>query len=74
MKHLTDLDWGFMEIFFLLIIFSVGFLITYLVLPYLIKVMKRKGYVGVDIHKNEKPENAESGGLSIVIGLSVTLS
>ncbi len=73
MKHLTDLDWGFMEIFFLLIIFSVGFLITYLVLPYLIKFMKRKGYVGIDIHKNDKPEIAESGGLSIIIGFSATL-
>jgi len=72
MKHLTDLNWGFMEIFFLLIIFIVGFLITYVVLPYLIKFMKRKGYVGIDIHKNDKPEIAESGGLSVIIGFSVS--
>jgi len=72
MKHLTDLNWGFMEIFFLLMIFIVGFLITYVVLPYLIKFMKRKGYVGIDIHKNDKPEIAESGGLSIIIGFSVS--
>ena len=72
MRYLTDLNWSFMEIFFLLIIFIVGFLMTYIILPYLIKIMKRKGFVGVDIHKNVKPEVAESGGLSIIIGFSVS--
>ena len=72
MRYLTDLNWSFMEIFFLSIIFIVGFLMTYLILPYLIKIMKRKGFVGVDIHKNAKPEVAESGGLSIIIGFSVS--
>jgi len=37
MTNLTDLNWSFMEIIFLLIIFAGGFLITYLVLPNLIK-------------------------------------
>jgi len=73
MNLLTDLNWSFMEIFFLIIIFIVGFLITYLVLPYLIKFMKRKGYVGIDIHKNARPEVAESGGISMLIGFSVSL-
>ncbi len=72
MRYLTDLNWSFMEIFFLLIIFIAGFLMTYIILPYLIKIMKRKGFVGVDIHKNAKPEVAESGGLSILIGFSVS--
>ncbi|MFX1570299.1 MAG: hypothetical protein ACFFCV_18215 [Promethearchaeota archaeon] len=31
--------------------------------------MKRKRFVGNDIHKNSKPEIAESGGLSMLIGL-----
>ena len=73
MNLLTDLNWSFMEIFFLIIIFIVGFLVTYLVLPYLIKFMKRKGYVGIDIHKNARPEVAESGGISMIIGFSVSL-
>ncbi|MEE9377498.1 MAG: hypothetical protein V3V33_05635, partial [Candidatus Lokiarchaeia archaeon] len=73
MRYLTDLNWSFREFFFLLIIFIVGFLVTYIILPYLIKIMKRKGFVGVDIHKNAKPEVAESGGLSIIIGFSVSL-
>ncbi|MFX1462655.1 MAG: hypothetical protein ACFFBF_06350 [Promethearchaeota archaeon] len=33
--------------------------------------MKRKGYVGIDIHKNSKPEISESGGLAIVIGFTL---
>jgi len=34
--------------------------------------MKKKGYIGYDIHKNARPAVAESGGLSMVIGLSIT--
>ncbi|MFX1311941.1 MAG: hypothetical protein ACFFHD_04955 [Promethearchaeota archaeon] len=34
--------------------------------------MRKKGYVGYDIHKNANPEIPESGGLSIVIGFTVT--
>ncbi|MFX1242661.1 MAG: hypothetical protein ACFFA7_15535 [Promethearchaeota archaeon] len=73
MNLLTDLNWSFMEIIFLVIIFVTGFLVTYLVLPYLIKFMKRKGHVGIDIHKNAKPEIAESGGISMVIGISISM-
>ncbi|MFX1391578.1 MAG: hypothetical protein ACFE9Z_16050 [Promethearchaeota archaeon] len=68
MKFLTDLNWGFVEILYLVIIFSVGFLTTYFFLPFLIKLMKKKNYVGIDIHKNAKPEIPESGGLSFIIG------
>ncbi len=73
MKPLTELNWSFMEIFFLIIIFIVGFLITYLIIPYLIKFMKRKGYVGIDIHKNAEPKIPESGGISMIIGLVISL-
>jgi len=73
MKLLTDLNWGLMEILFLIIVFIVGFLITLLALPYIIKFMERKKYVGIDIHKNAKPEIAESGGLSIIIGFIFAL-
>jgi len=72
MEHITDLNWGYIEIIYLSIIFIVGFLITYIVLPYLIKFMRRKEYVGIDIHKNAKPVIPESGGLSIIIGFSVS--
>ncbi|MFX1418509.1 MAG: hypothetical protein ACFE9N_06275 [Promethearchaeota archaeon] len=33
--------------------------------------MKKKKHVGYDIHKNAKPEVAESGGISIVLGFSL---
>ena len=69
MTNIIDLNWSFLEILFLFIVFIVGFSITYFILPYLINFMKRKGFVGNDIHKNKKPEIAESGGISILIGL-----
>ncbi len=69
MTYITDLNWNFLDILFLCIIFIVGFSITYIILPYLVNFMKRKGFVGNDIHKNEKPEIAESGGLSLLVGL-----
>ncbi len=70
MYPLTQLNWGFLEIFYLIIIFLVGFLVTYITLPYVIKFMKKKEYVGYDIHKNTRPRVAESGGLVLVIGFT----
>jgi UDP-N-acetylglucosamine--dolichyl-phosphate N-acetylglucosaminephosphotransferase len=72
MIPLSDLNWGFFEIFILIVIFIIGFLVTYLILPHIVKFMKTRKYVGYDIHKNSRPEVAESGGLSIVIGFGVT--
>ena len=70
MKYLSELNWTIIEVILLIAVFAIGFLITYLLLPYIIKLMQRKGYVGVDIHKNSKPKVAESGGLGIVIGFT----
>lgn len=72
MIPLSDLKWGFLQIFYLIIIFLVGFFVTYFILPHIMNLMKKKGYVGIDIHKNTRPEIPESGGLSIVIGFTVT--
>lgn len=72
MNYLSELNWSILEILFLAIIFIIGFVITYFSIPLIIKFMKRKGYVGIDIHKNAKPEVAESGGLSIVIGFTIS--
>jgi len=71
MIPLTDLNFGVLEIIYLLIVFVIGFMSTYLILPYLIKFMKKKGYIGYDIHKNARPAVAESGGLSMVLGVSL---
>ena len=71
MIPLTDLNFGALEVFYLIIVFVIGFSSTYLIIPYLIKFMKKKGYIGYDIHKNARPAVAESGGLSMVIGVSI---
>ncbi|GAH72627.1 unnamed protein product, partial [marine sediment metagenome] len=65
-------NWGVLEAIYLIIVFAVGFTITMAIIPYLIKIMKRRGHIGIDIHKNLKTEVAESGGISIVIGSSFT--
>jgi len=72
MIRISDLNWSFVEIIYLIIIFSVGFVITITIIPFIIKFMKRKGYIGIDIHKNAKTEVAESGGIALVIGISCT--
>jgi UDP-N-acetylglucosamine--dolichyl-phosphate N-acetylglucosaminephosphotransferase len=71
MIRITDLNWGVLEVVYLIIVFAVGFTITMAIIPYIIKIMKRKGHIGIDIHKNLKTEVAESGGISIVIGISI---
>jgi len=70
MIRITDLNWGVLEVIYLIIVFAVGFTITMAIIPYIIKIMKRRGHIGIDIHKNLKTEVAESGGISIVIGIS----
>jgi len=41
------------------------------VLPWLIRKLKEKGKVGIDVHKLDKPEVAEMGGISILISACV---
>lgn len=72
MTYIRHLDWGMLEVLYLIIIFAVGFIVTLLIIPYVIKYMKKKGNVGYDIHKNDRPEIAESGGVCIVIGVLVS--
>ncbi|MFX1504035.1 MAG: hypothetical protein ACFFDH_23945, partial [Promethearchaeota archaeon] len=72
MIPLSELNWDFLKISFLIITFVIGFLITYFILPLIIELMKKKKYIGVDIHKNTHPEIAESGGLSIIIGFTIS--
>ena len=47
----------------------VSFLIVWLLMPYLIRLFKRSGYVGIDVHKINRPEIPELGGVGIVLGL-----
>ena len=71
MIRLTELNLSLIEIFYLIIVFAVGFIATLLIMPMIIKIMKKTGHVGKDIHKNAHPEVAESGGIGIIIGFSL---
>ncbi|TXT63356.1 MAG: Phospho-N-acetylmuramoyl-pentapeptide-transferase [Promethearchaeota archaeon] len=73
MKTISGLNWGVIEYLFIILAGSVGFLITYLLMPIIISHMRKKGHTGIDIHKNAKMEIAESGGLGMVLGWSVAL-
>ncbi len=49
----------------------VAFIVTFVVMPYIIKAMRRRGIVGIDVHKLDKPEVAEMGGLGILLGVTI---
>jgi UDP-N-acetylglucosamine--dolichyl-phosphate N-acetylglucosaminephosphotransferase len=60
------------EIVFLALIgLLVAFIVTFLIMPYVIKTMKHRGIVGIDVHKLDKPEVAEMGGLGLLFGVTV---
>ncbi len=61
-------EFNLLKIVFLIIIFIIGFALTYFLMPFIIKFMKKRGYIGLDIHKNSKPQIAESGGLGMLFG------
>jgi len=51
----------------------IAFLITFLVMPTLIKRLKNADIVGKDIHKLSKPEVAEMGGIGILLGFAIAI-
>ncbi len=59
-----------MEPLLLLTIF-ISFFCTFLVLPYWIKVAHRNKLVGKDMHKTDKKEIAEGGGLIVLGGAAI---
>lgn len=60
------------DFLWLALIFLVSFLSSYFSIPKIIRFMREHDYVGKDIHKNDQPEVAESGGLSTVIALLIS--
>ncbi len=52
------------------LIFSslVAFFITLFVTPHFINYFKSLGFVGIDVHKKEKPKVAEMGGVPVIFG------
>jgi len=49
----------------------ISFFCTYLILPYWIKRAKLNGLLGRDMHKKDKKEIAEGGGIVILLGASL---
>ncbi|MFW9830235.1 MAG: hypothetical protein ACFFD8_00425 [Candidatus Thorarchaeota archaeon] len=48
----------------------VAFIVTFIVMPYVIKTMKNRKITGIDVHKLNKPEVAEMGGIGILFGVT----
>ncbi len=46
----------------------ISFVVVWLLMPFLICLLKRFGYVGIDVHKLERPKVPEMGGIGIVVG------
>lgn len=51
----------------------ISFIITFTVMPHLIKRLKKADIVGRDIHKLSKPEVAEMGGIGIILGFAIAI-
>lgn len=49
----------------------VTFIVTFIVMPYVIKAMRKRNIVGVDVHKVDKPKVAEMGGMGILVGVTI---
>jgi UDP-N-acetylglucosamine--dolichyl-phosphate N-acetylglucosaminephosphotransferase len=54
-----------------LLISIVVFATTLILMPYLIKRLKRSGIIGIDYHKIARPKIPEMGGTGIVVALAV---
>lgn len=54
--------------------FAASFLMTFLIIPWLIPKLKARGIIGRDLNKPDRPEIAEMGGISVVIGFFAGVS
>ncbi len=52
---------------------TVSFLAIWLLMPFLIRLLKQRGHVGIDVHKLERPKVPEMGGIGIVVGFLIGL-
>jgi len=51
----------------------VGFFVSFLSMPIVMKFMKRKGIVGIDMHKKDRPSIPEMGGIAVLIGITASV-
>ncbi|MEW6295719.1 MAG: glycosyltransferase 4 family protein [Candidatus Diapherotrites archaeon] len=55
----------------IILIFFCSFISTYLVIPFLIEKLVRRGIVGTDLNKYDKPKIPEMGGVTVLFGFSL---
>jgi UDP-N-acetylglucosamine--dolichyl-phosphate N-acetylglucosaminephosphotransferase len=48
----------------------VTFILTFAIMPRIITFMRNRNIVGIDVHKLDKPEVAEMGGVGILVGVT----
>ena len=54
------------------LVFAVGFASSLLSMPAVMKFMRSRGIVGVDMHKLDRPSIPEMGGVAVLIGLTAS--
>lgn len=54
-----------------LTVFMLAFLATYSTVPLFASLLKRRGIVGIDVHKLDRPKIPEMCGISVIIGVSI---
>ena len=57
-----------------LIVLSVGFLVSLILMPIVIQKMRKRRIGGVDVHKKEHPFIPEMGGIAVLAGLAASVS
>ena len=55
-----------------LIIFAIALATCFLSLPTIMNIMRKKGIVGEDIHKKDRPSIPEMGGIAFIVGIAVS--
>jgi len=56
-----------------ILVFAVGFIVSFLIMPVVMNFMRRKGIVGIDMHKKDRPSIPEMGGIAVLIGLTASV-
>ena len=58
----------------ILMVLTLSFSITYLLIPWVIRKMEKAGMRGHDVNKLEDREVAEMGGIAVVFGFAITMT
>jgi len=52
---------------------AVGFTVSLLSMPIVMRFMKKKGILGIDMHKKDHPSIPEMGGIAVIIGVTASV-